>query len=541
MIAEQVRLADAFITASLGLAGCLDRDGRPKEALDAARRALGADPLREETYRALMRLHAAAGEPAAAMRRFRQLEQTLCRGGLTPTAATRDLADSIRSGRVEACTYGRADDRTCGGLGPSTPHQAGASPLRQPAARPPVHTSTPPHLHTPTPLHLHTSPQPGGALPLDSPLYLEREADAPFAAALLRGDSIVLVKGPRQVGKSSLLARGLEAARLAGARVVLTDLQKLDALHLASEAALLLALAQLIAAQLDLDTPPEAAWNPRWSPHLNFEQFLRREVLGTLQSGDRGSAEGNTGVKECGSVAAERSGSPPLHHSTSPSLPHSPLTTHHSPVLVWALDEMDRLFERDFGPDFFALLRAWHNERAFDPDSCWVRLTLAIACSTEPHLFITDPDHSPFNVGTRLALEDFTPDQVRELNRRHGAPLRTEAELERFVALVGGHPYLVQRGLHELAAGGWGVAWLETAAGREEGPFAGPLRRLLRALSREPELAAALREALAAGACPDLRAFYRLRSAGVLLGDAPHSVRPRCGVYRDFLTRHLGP
>ena len=46
---------------------------------------------------------------------------------------------------------------------------------------------------------------------------------------LARQESIVLVKGPRQVGKSSLLARGLQDARRAGARVALTDLQALNA------------------------------------------------------------------------------------------------------------------------------------------------------------------------------------------------------------------------------------------------------------------------------------------------------------------------
>ena len=48
----------------------------------------------------------------------------------------------------------------------------------------------------------------GGAVPLDSEFYIERGADAEFHEAIARGDSIVLVKGARQVGKTSLLARG---------------------------------------------------------------------------------------------------------------------------------------------------------------------------------------------------------------------------------------------------------------------------------------------------------------------------------------------
>jgi DNA-binding winged helix-turn-helix (wHTH) protein len=67
--------------------------------------------------------------------------------------------------------------------------------------------------------------QPGGALPLYSRFYLERDTDQEFRTALARRDSLVLVKGARQIGKTSLLARGLQQAREAGAAIVLTDFQ----------------------------------------------------------------------------------------------------------------------------------------------------------------------------------------------------------------------------------------------------------------------------------------------------------------------------
>ncbi len=57
----------------------------------------------------------------------------------------------------------------------------------------------------------------GGAVPLDSMFYVVRPADEEFRMAIARRDSIVLVKGARQMGKTSLLARGLQQAREAGA------------------------------------------------------------------------------------------------------------------------------------------------------------------------------------------------------------------------------------------------------------------------------------------------------------------------------------
>ena len=68
----------------------------------------------------------------------------------------------------------------------------------------------------------------GGAVPLQSRFYVERETDGQFRTAIARRDSIVLVKGARQIGKTSLLARGLDEARQSGAKVVLTDFQTLS-------------------------------------------------------------------------------------------------------------------------------------------------------------------------------------------------------------------------------------------------------------------------------------------------------------------------
>ncbi|HLK59785.1 MAG TPA: AAA-like domain-containing protein, partial [Chthonomonadaceae bacterium] len=332
----------------------------------------------------------------------------------------------------------------------------------------------------------------GGAVPLGSPFYIERRADAQFKTALARQDSLVLVKGPRQVGKTSLLARGLQQAREAGDRIVLTDLQKLTAAQLASAEALFNHLAERIADQLDLDISLDVVWNPRRSWNVNFERFLRREVLDAAAS----------------------------------------------PV-VWALDEVDRLFACPFGSEVFGMFRSWHNERSLNPEGPWGRLTLAIAYATEAHLFITDLNQSPFNVGTRLALEDFTQGEVQELNRRYGSPLKNDAERERFYSLLGGHPYLTRRGLEEMVADEIDLSALEARADREEGPFADHLRRIVHALQQDDRLADFVRGLLHGIPRNDPDSFYRLRSAGILAGETVQDARLRCRLYALYLDRHL--
>jgi hypothetical protein len=142
-------------------------------------------------------------------------------------------------------------------------------------------------------------------------------------------------------------------------------------------------------------------------------------------------------------------------------------------------------------------------------------------------------------VGTRLTLDDFTFDQVADLNRRYGAPLRTAAELQRFHALLGGQPYLVQGGLNELAAAKVTFAEFVSHAARDEGIFGDHLRRMLVLLAKDPGLTEVVRGILRGQPCPNPAHFYRLRSAGVMRGDSPHQVQPRCEIYASYLRDHL--
>jgi hypothetical protein len=332
----------------------------------------------------------------------------------------------------------------------------------------------------------------GGAVDLGSEFYIVRPTDEGFRDAITRWDSIVLVKGARQMGKTSLLARGLHQARQSGARVALSDFQKLSLQSLESAESFFMALGGFLADQLGLDALPDVSWDKRRSPNINFERFLRRQVLDKIDG-----------------------------------------------HLVWGLDEVDRLFACPFGSEVFGLFRSWHNERALDPTGPWSRLTLAIAYATEAHLFITDVNQSPFNVGTRLDLEDFTFEQVMDLNQRYGAPLRSATELQSFHDLLGGQPYLARRALNELSAGHVDFAALAADADRDEGIFGDHLRRMLVMLAKDTDLMVVVRDMLQGRPCPDVSSFYRLRSGGLMRGESMLHAQPRCEIYRSYLKRHL--
>ncbi len=334
----------------------------------------------------------------------------------------------------------------------------------------------------------------GGAMPLDSKFYVERQVDQNFQTAIQRRDSIVLLKGPRQVGKTSLLARGLQKAREAGVIVLLTDFQKLIDAQLQNLETFFIALGEMLADQVNSDVYPEdfKKWRPNRAPNLNFDLYFKSEILGKTNK----------------------------------------------PIL-WGVDEADRLFFCDFSSDVFALFRTWHNERALNPGTPCSRLTLAIAYATETYLLIKDQNQSPFNVGTKLFLEDFTLQQLALLNQRYGSPLKNSKEIKQFHHMSGGQPYLVRCGLNDLVSHKMSLDAFISTATRDNGTYGDHLRRIVILLNQDEPLLHAMQKVLQGQSCPDYDSFYRLRSAGILRGESKDNVSLRSQIYEHYLKKHL--
>lgn len=331
----------------------------------------------------------------------------------------------------------------------------------------------------------------GGAIPLDSHFYVERVVDRAFEAALFRRDSSVLLKGARQVGKTSLLARGLQKARDAGMIVLLTDFQRLMDSQLTSLETFFLSISEMLADQLDLEVYPQDKWLKNRAPNVNFDRYVRQEILCKTDKN-----------------------------------------------VVWAIDEADRILSYDFSSDVFSLFRTWHNDRALTPNSPYARLTLVITYATEPYLFIKDLNQSPFNVGTKLLLEDFSLEQVADLNQRHGTPLSIE-ELQQFYELVGGQPFLVRSGFYEIISRQLSFAEFLAKIEKDESIFEDHLRRIVMMLRKDTELCDVMRGILRGQPCPTHDTFFRLRSAGIVNVNMSEQVGSRCQLYENYLRRKI--
>jgi DNA-binding SARP family transcriptional activator len=468
---EHEALLVAYLDALDTLSNMSAEEGRLDRAAAYLRRYVETFPEMDAAWARLVDLYARAGETAAVAQtrdRYLQVVRARREQGMPARPSQRVLDACARALDVSA----RALDAPASSTLPPPSMEEGRESRQAYAAT-------------------YAAEQIGGAVPLDSPLYVERPADGLAHAALSRKDSFILVRGARQAGKSSLLARLARDARGQRARVVRTDLHKSPRAHFETPAALLADIANTFAEHLDMAASARAHFSARRAPTQCFEAFLVNAVF------------------------------PKMNGS-----------------LVWIVDGTDRLFECEFRDDVFGMLRSWHNERADDLDGKWQLLTVVLAYATEPYLFIANEDQSPFNVGARIDLEDFTLAQVGELNRLYGEPLASDSQVASLYDLVGGHPYLVRRCLQEMALRHCDVSELERSAAAGLGPCRDHLTRLNLAIQRDPRTVAAVKSVLS-GSGLEYERFVSLRAAGVLRGGADGVPRFRCRLYEIYLTQAL--
>jgi len=296
------------------------------------------------------------------------------------------------------------------------------------------------------------------------------------------------IKGPRQMGKSSLLLRVVHTAIDIGKRVAVLDFQLFDRTTLHDDETFFRHFCVWLTEELELENQVETSWAIPLGNPQRCTRYMGRYLLPTL-------------------------GAP----------------------LVLAMDEVDTIFDTAFRSDFFSILRSWHNYRALQP--IWRQLDLALVTSTEPYQFVSNRNLSPFNVGEGIDLLDFTPEQVAELNQRHGAPLDADA-VQRLFDLIGGDPFLVRRALYLVASRRVTADELFAQAIEDHGPFGDHLCRHLFRLHEDRELLESLRQVLARQTCADERIFYRLQGAGLVRRDG-RAVVPRLPLYAAYFGERL--
>jgi hypothetical protein len=325
--------------------------------------------------------------------------------------------------------------------------------------------------------------QPGGKLRPDDPFWIERSADREIRDIAHRLEEALVIKAPRQMGKSSLLERYLAECRGAGKKTALIDLSGFEKKDLTRYPRFLTLLAAQLLDRLKL------AGAPRIAGQIEMTGFVRNKLLGEIRDN-----------------------------------------------LVLAFDEVDRIFSQPYRSDFFGMLRSWNELRADLSQPDWARLELALVISTEPYLLISEGDRSPFNIRVPIPLPCFNAAECRELNRRYGHILSDE-EAERLrQELLDGHPYLTRLAYYQLTRpGAPSLGDLIRDADQLDSPFGDHLRALLTKLreSTKQNLLAALRQVIHHGTVPKDDVMVRLLGAGLIRREADRLI-PANGLYGRF-------
>ncbi|MEH2009864.1 AAA-like domain-containing protein [Nostoc sp.] len=324
-----------------------------------------------------------------------------------------------------------------------------------------------------------------------SKLYVERFAiEFLCYETLLQPGSLIRIKAPKLMGKTSLMERVLAKVAKQGYRIVNLSLEMAD----------------------------------RKTHFTNLNKFLRwfclnlSRELGLPNQLDSYWDEEGMGAKV----------------SCTTYLEEYLLAANDSPLVLF-LDDVDVLFPYpEVYEDFFGLLRSWY-EKARSREN-WKKVRLAIAHATDVYIRL-NINQSPFNVGLPIELPELTKEQVQIFAQQYGL-VEDSSLVDPLMQLVGGHPYLLQQAFSHLK--NYPDVTLEqllAEAITDAGIYRHHLRECWLSLQQELKLMAAFQTVVTSTKPVRLETIsaYQLQSMG-LVKLSGNQVEPRCQLYRSYFT-----
>jgi hypothetical protein len=257
--------------------------------------------------------------------------------------------------------------------------------------------------------------QDGGKLKENS-FYIEREADRLLYDYLLNGDYCSILD-PRQVGKSSLMERTSQKLMRAGVKCGYLDMQSLASSEVSFEK-LINSLLFTICRSLGIKADALAFLKKYKGLSANkiLELFFREVVFPAV---DAESSQETKIVLFVDEVDIVKYFKPTGRTSEDGSEGSS------------------------IGDDFFLTFRSLHEIRTSPPFN---RLAICFAGVAFAGDLVSRPDISPFNVGKRIILSDFTLDEMQAFKDGLSAvKAEPQALIEEVYEWTSGHPYMSQR------------------------------------------------------------------------------------------------
>jgi hypothetical protein len=330
-----------------------------------------------------------------------------------------------------------------------------------------------------------------GQVAINSHFYIASGYESRCYEEIKKAGSLLRIKSPHLMGKSSLMARVINHAESLGYRTVVLNLEQTNQKIFADPEKFMQWFCASVGKALGLRVKTEEYWDDIFGANDNCTDYFEKYLL---KANDR--------------------------------------------PLIIAIDNFDRVFSYpEIETDFCGLLRGWYERSRSHP--LWGKLRLVIVQTQEPSSQ-RGINQSPFSVGFHVELREFTNDQVRELVKRHQL-IWSEDELHQFMELIGGHPYLVRSALYRIASRDITLEDFLRTAPTEAGIYSRYLMGHLKTLEDYPELGEAMQKVVMADAPVRLRSeiSFKLESQG-LVSRIDNDVTPRYLLYKLYFRDRLG-
>lgn len=336
---------------------------------------------------------------------------------------------------------------------------------------------------------------PSGPVSLNSRFYIPRPPIEELAyTEIAKSGSLICIKAPKKMGKSSLILRLLARANNQGFRTVMLDFQQPDKAVFASLDTFLRWFCANVSRELQLEPKLNDYWNEDMGSKVSCFIYFQECLLSALSS-----------------------------------------------PLVLILDEVDWVFKHpEIVEELLLLLRSWY-EQAKGVE-VWQKLRLVLVYSREIIVPIK-LTQSSFNIGLPIKLSPFTREQVLDLALRHGLDWTDSKNVESLMAMVGGYPYLLRLAFYHLVGKGGLEGDLEQLlqqAPTEAGIYHEYLKQFVLVLQDEAELQNAFYEVINATNYVQLEPAlaYKLQSMGLINLEGDRST-VACELYRLYFREYL--
>jgi AAA-like domain len=352
----------------------------------------------------------------------------------------------------------------------------------------------------PTELHQDISPNlknefvpeyPKGSVPLNSVFYIQRNLiEERCYDTIIKAGSLIRIKAPNQMGKTSLLDRIVAHSNQQGYHTVRLNFLQAETTVFSNLDKFLRWFCAYISHKLKLPSLLNESWDEYRGSIINCTTYFEDYILDKINNN-----------------------------------------------LVLGLDEVDKIFQYpEISQGFFAMLRSWHEEAK--TVEIWENLRLAVVHSTENYGSL-DINQSPFNVGLVVELTEFSKEQIEVLVHHHQLNYN-QTQVQQLMSLICGHPYLIRLALYHLALGDITLEKLLQNSATNEGIYEEHLRHFLHILKVNPHLDKAFLEVVMAQEPVSIETMsaYQLYSMGLVkrIGD---KLTPSCQLYQQYFREHL--